>query len=118
MRAQIGSKEKTSTRGQVKRMVRYEVKKVFAKRSSRIALAVLFGAMLLMLHFLISGTRWVNENGELVYGFGTIEKAREAKREWAGLQPSARGSKALRPSGVAAVPIPCPTLALIEEVPP
>lgn len=35
----------------------------------------------------------------------------------AGLQPSARGSRAWRPSGVAMVPIPCPTFALIELVP-
>ena len=37
---------------------------------------------------------------------------------WEGLQPSARGSFAFLPSGVAMVPMPCPTFALIEEVPP
>ena len=36
----------------------------------------------------------------------------------AGLLPSANGSNAFLPSGVAMVPIPCPTFALIDDVPP
>lgn len=68
----------------MRRMIRYEMKKVFAKKGNRIALVLLFGAMLLMLYFLIGDTYWVNEKGELEYGFGSIAMAREAKREWAG----------------------------------
>jgi len=36
---------------------------------------------------------------------------------WLGEQPSASGSPACRPSGVASVERPCPTLAEIEDVP-
>ena len=36
---------------------------------------------------------------------------------WLGEHPSANGSPALRPSGVASVPAPCGTLAEIELVP-
>ena len=41
-----------------------------------------------------------------------------ASAPWAGEQPSASGSCARLPSGVAMVPMPWPTLAEMEEVPP
>lgn len=65
-------------------MMYYEIKKIFVKRGNRVALAVLAFAIIVIVYSLVSQTYWVNENGEMETGFGTIRKIKEAKQEWSG----------------------------------
>ena len=66
---------------------------------------------------------WLSSTPPVIFSVGSLETdLKTAVGPWvsalcAGLQPSASGSWARRPSGVAMVPMPWPTLALIEEVP-
>lgn len=66
-------------------MTRFEIKKVFAKRGSWLALAVIILMLVVELVSTVNTAYWVNADGEIEKGFGTIQKLREAKREWAGM---------------------------------
>lgn len=66
-------------------MTYYEIKKVFSKRSSRIALVVLVVILVIILYFMVSDTTWVNERGDGEKGLGAIRKMKEAKQEWSGM---------------------------------
>lgn len=65
-------------------MTYYEMKKVFARRSSRIGLLLMGIVLAVVLYFIISENTYVNENGDTEQGLGAIAKVRELKREWAG----------------------------------
>ena len=70
--------------GQVSKMVKFEIKKVFLRRGNQIAVALL--AVLLCVVCLFAGNiSYVNESGETETGFQAVKKLREEQKEWAGL---------------------------------
>lgn len=64
-------------------MTMYEIKKVFAKKSSKIALLVLIIIMGVTCFF-ATDVSYVDENGDSRNGPAYVAKLREAKKEWAG----------------------------------
>lgn len=69
--------------GQVSKMVKFEIKKVFLRRGNQIAVALL--AVLLCVVCLFAGNiSYVNESGETETGFQAVKKLREEQKEWAG----------------------------------
>lgn len=66
-------------------MVYYEIKKVFSRMSSRIALMLLLVTLAVTCWFAVMGVYYVNENGDEEKGITAIHKLREQKKEWAGL---------------------------------
>lgn len=77
-------------------MIYYEMKKVFSKKSSRLSLIVLAALLILVLYFQVSGTEWVNENGDTEKGFTAIRKMREVKREWSGVLDTDKISRVIQ----------------------
>lgn len=65
-------------------MTYYEIKKIFARKSSKLSFLVLGLLLAMVVYFLVADEMWVNENGDDVKGFSAIHKIREAKQEWAG----------------------------------
>lgn len=63
--------------------MRFELQKVLRKSSSRIALVILVGVLLLACYF-TADVSWVNEHGEQEYGHTAVMKIREAQKKWAG----------------------------------
>lgn len=64
-------------------MFRYEMKKVFSKTSSRVAV-MLLAVMVGIVCWFAMDVYYVNENGEKETGYGAVRKLREAQKEWAG----------------------------------
>ncbi len=65
-------------------MTYYEIKKVFSKRGSKIALVFIFAVIAVVLYFIIGENEYVNNNGDAERGFAAISKIRELKKEWSG----------------------------------
>lgn len=65
-------------------MVKFELKKVFCKTSSKIAVILLAGIVALSCWLAVSGVQWVNEKGEEETGFTAISHLKQARNEWEG----------------------------------
>lgn len=65
-------------------MVCYEIKKVFSRMSSKIALAIIFVTVAVTCWFAAAGVSYIDEKGEAKSGISAIRKVRERKKEWAG----------------------------------
>lgn len=65
-------------------MVRYELKKVFARPGSVIALLLLVGLLLVTVWAAVDVT-YVNEAGESEHGYAATQKLRAMQKEWAGV---------------------------------
>lgn len=65
-------------------MTIYEIKKVFSKTSSKIALLVL-AIIMGVTCFFATGISYVDENGDSRSGPAAVARLREVKKEWAGL---------------------------------
>lgn len=65
-------------------MIYYELKKIFARRGSRIALLFLPVVLVIVMYFIISDARFVNGEGDAETGFAAIRKMRDVQKEWAG----------------------------------
>lgn len=70
--------------GQVSKMVKFEIKKVFLRRGNQIAVALL-AVLLCVVCFFAGNISYVNESGETETGFQAVKKLREEQKEWAGL---------------------------------
>lgn len=73
----------TLEEGQVRKMVKFEIKKVFLRRGNQIAVALLV-VLLCVVCFFAGNISYVNEEGETEKGFGAVKKLREEQKEWAG----------------------------------
>lgn len=67
----------------VSKMTRYEVKKVFAKTSSKIAVMLLLFVMGITCFFALDIT-YVDENGSIREGLAAVSGLKAAQKEWAG----------------------------------
>ena len=65
-------------------MTYYEIKKVFSKRGSKIALGIIFAVVAVALYFIIGENEYVNQNGDTERGFAAISEIRKLKKEWTG----------------------------------
>ena len=63
--------------------MRFELQKVLRKTSSKIALLILAGVLILAC-YLTADVYWVNEHGTKEYGHAAAMKLRDAQKEWAG----------------------------------
>ena len=65
-------------------MTYYEIKKVFSKKSSKIALVFMAVVLIVVLYFIVEKNFFVNGNGDRETGIAAISKIREGKKQWAG----------------------------------
>ncbi len=65
-------------------MVYYEIKKVFSKMSSKIALAIILVTVAVTCWFATAGVSYIDEKGEAKNGIAAIQKLRETRKAWAG----------------------------------
>lgn len=65
-------------------MLFFEIKKIFARTSNRIALLLLPATLLLACFLAIDNNYYVNEYGETETGFTAIQKLKAEKQKWAG----------------------------------
>ena len=65
-------------------MFRYEIKKVFSDKGNKIALLILFFAMIAASFVSIYGIRYVDEKGVSKYGISAVKKLKEEKGKWEG----------------------------------
>ncbi len=65
-------------------MFRYEIKKVFSKKSSKIAILLLLIVVIITCWF-ATDVFFVNENGEKKTGYAAVRQLRKAQKEWAGV---------------------------------
>lgn len=65
-------------------MVYYEIKKIFSKTSSKIAVLILVILLGMTIKSTFSNVFYVNEEGNEEYGISAIHKLKEMKKEWAG----------------------------------
>jgi len=66
-------------------MLYYELKKIWARPGTKIAMLILTAILAVTCFFAIHGLYYVNENGENEYGIEAISKLKAAKKEWTGL---------------------------------
>lgn len=64
-------------------MLKYELKKVFARTSNRMALLLLLAVMVVTCYFAMS-VSWVDENGDTHRGPRAVAQLKAAQKEWAG----------------------------------
>lgn len=76
-------------------MVYYEIKKVFSKTGSKVALLVLALLMGLSCYFAISSVYYVNEEGETERGYAAVRKLRAVVKEWSGELTEERIARAI-----------------------
>ncbi len=67
----------------MKRMVYYEIKKVFSKTSNKIAVLLILVLLGLTIGFAFQ-VQYVNDEGNEEYGISAARKLKEMKKEWAG----------------------------------
>ena len=72
-----------SRKVQVSRMIKYELKKVFLRTGSRIALLVLL-IVTGITCFFAANISYVNENGESTSGPAAVAALKNAQKEWSG----------------------------------
>lgn len=65
-------------------MTYYEIRKVFLRKGSKIAIAFILVVIAVVLYFIIGENMYINENGDAEKGLAAISKVRELKREWSG----------------------------------
>ncbi len=65
-------------------MIFYEIKKVFSRMSSRIALLLLLATLILTCFLAVGDVSYVNEYGETETGIHAIQKLKAAKQAWRG----------------------------------
>ena len=65
-------------------MTYYEIKKVFSKKGSKVALIFIFIVISVVLSFIIGDNKYVNHNGDAESGISAMLKVRELKKEWSG----------------------------------
>lgn len=65
-------------------MVKFELKKVLMKFSSKIALLLYAGLILLGCYLAVSAVEWTDEQGNQQAGPAAVAKLREAYKQWAG----------------------------------
>lgn len=65
-------------------MTYYEIKKVFSKKGSKVALIFIFIVISVVLSFIIGDNKYVNRNGDAESGISAMLKVRELKKEWSG----------------------------------
>ncbi len=65
-------------------MLFFEIKKIFARTSNRIALLLLLATLVLACFLAIDNNYYVNEYGETEIGFAAIQKLKAEKQKWAG----------------------------------
>ncbi len=66
-------------------MLYYELKKIWVRPGTRIAMLILIGMLAITCYFAVHGVYYVNENGDNEYGIAAIQKLKAAKKEWSGL---------------------------------
>lgn len=64
-------------------MFQYEIKKVFSRTSSKIAMLLLFVILGVVCYFAVN-VSYINEKGEKETGYFAVQKLREEQKEWAG----------------------------------
>lgn len=65
-------------------VIRFELKKIFAKPSNKIALLILFVAVLVVSYFTISSIEYVDASGDIHTGIAAYNRLKEVKHEWKG----------------------------------
>lgn len=65
-------------------MVRFELKKIFAKLSNKIALIILFVAVVVVSYFTIGSIEYVDSGGNSHTGIIAYNRLKEVKNEWKG----------------------------------
>lgn len=65
-------------------MTRFELKKIFLRKSNQTALLVLLGVLLVISYLVVHEIDYIDENGEAQYGISAIEKLKAEKKKWAG----------------------------------
>lgn len=65
-------------------MLYYELKKIWVRPGTKIAMLILAVMLALTCYFAIHDVYYVNENGENEYGLEAIHKLKAAKKEWTG----------------------------------
>ncbi len=65
-------------------VIRFELKKIFAKPSNKIALIIFFVAVLVVSYFTISSIEYVDASGDIHTGIAAYNKLKEVKHEWKG----------------------------------
>lgn len=65
-------------------MTYYEIRKVFLRKGSKIAVAFVLAVIAVVLYFIVGENVYINENGDAEKGFAAISKIRELKKEWSG----------------------------------
>ena len=66
-------------------MLYFELKKIWVKPATKIAMLSLAGMLAIICYFAIHGVYYVNESGENEYGIEAIQKLKATKKEWSGL---------------------------------
>lgn len=66
-------------------MIRYELKKIYTKTSSKIAVVILFLLLGITCYLAIHGVGYVNEEGKTEYGIQAVQKLKAERKEWAGV---------------------------------
>lgn len=65
-------------------MIKFELKKIFVKTSSKIALILILLLVGVVCFFAVREVSFVNEKGTTEYGYEAIKKLKQVKREWKG----------------------------------
>ncbi len=66
-------------------MLYFELKKIWVKPVTKIAMLALAGMLAIICYLAIHGVYYVNESGENEYGIEAIQKLKAEKKEWNGL---------------------------------
>lgn len=66
-------------------MLYYELKKIWVRPGTKIAMLILAGMLAVTCYFAIHGVYYVDENGDNEYGIEAIRRLKASKKEWRGL---------------------------------
>ena len=66
-------------------MLYYELKKIWVKPGTKIAMIILAVSLFSTCWSAVRGVYWLDDNHERVYGIEGIQKVKAAKKEWAGM---------------------------------
>ena len=68
----------------MRKMLRFEVKKVFSRTANKIAIIILAAALCITVSFAIGYVEYVDENGNSSSGYTAAHQLRDKKNQWAG----------------------------------
>lgn len=68
----------------MKKMLRFELKKIFSKTVNKIVLLVLLAVLLAASFLTINGVRYVEEDGSVLTGISAARKLQEEENKWKG----------------------------------